>query len=91
MSIVTDLVSLNFPYVTGWNLSDAILFMPLDYVLHIDTISMELSRLAQVLKTFFHQCVISYTCSQSNSDGSVLSLKTEPSELDWLQVYEMTL
>ena len=32
-------------------------------------------------------CVISYTCSLSNSDGSVL--KTEPSELDWLQVYDM--
>ena len=41
------------------------------------------SRLAPVLKTFFHQYVISYTCSQSNSD-------TEPSELDWLQVYYMT-
>ena len=26
----------------------------------------------QSLKHFFHQCVISYTCSQSNSDGSVL-------------------
>ena len=25
-------------------------------------------RLAPVLKTIFHQCVISYTCSQSNSD-----------------------
>ena len=24
------------------------------------------ARLAQVLKTIFHQCVISYTCSQSN-------------------------
>ena len=44
-------------------------------------------RLAPVLKTIFHQCVISYyTCSQSNSDGSVL----EPSELDWLQIYDMT-
>ena len=32
--------------------------------------------------------LLSYTCSQSNSDGSVL--KTEPSELDWLQVYDMT-
>ena len=31
------------------------------------------SRLAPVLKTIFHQGVISYTCSQSNSDGSVLS------------------
>ena len=31
-----------------------------------------LPRLAPVLKTIFHQCVISYTCSQSNSDGSVL-------------------
>ena len=31
-----------------------------------------LARLAPVLKTVFHQCVISYTCSQSNSDGSVL-------------------
>ena len=30
-------------------------------------------RLAPVLKTIFHQCVISYTCSQSNSDGSVLA------------------
>ena len=46
-------------------------------------------RLAPVLKTFFHQCVISYTCSQSNSGGSVC-LKTEPSELDWLQEYDMT-
>ena len=26
-------------------------------------------RLAPVLKTFFDQCVISYTCSQTNSDG----------------------
>ena len=42
-------------------------------------------RLAPVSKTIFHQCVISYTCSQSNSDDSV---KTEPSELDWLQVTE---
>ena len=25
----------------------------------------------QSLKIIFHQCVISYTCSQSNSDGSV--------------------
>ena len=31
-----------------------------------------LSRLAPVFKTIFHQYVISYTCSQSNSDGSVL-------------------
>ena len=29
-------------------------------------------RLAPVLKTTFHQSVISYTCSQSYSDGSVL-------------------
>ena len=29
----------------------------------------------QSLNQFFHQCVISYSCSQSNSDGSVLSLK----------------
>ena len=39
-------------------------------------------RLAPDLKTIFHQCVIPYTCSQPNSDW--------PSELDWLQVYEMT-
>ena len=33
-------------------------------------------RLAPVLKTFFHPCVISNTCSQSYSDGPVLrSLK----------------
>ena len=36
-----------------------------------------LGRLAPVLKTIYHQCFISSTCSQSNSDGSVL---TEPSE-----------
>ena len=29
-----------------------------------------MSRLASVLKTMFHQCVISYTCSPSNSGGS---------------------
>ena len=46
-------------------------------------------RLAQVLKTSFRQCVISYSCSQSNSIGSVLR-QTEPPELDWLQVYDMT-
>ena len=45
-------------------------------------------RLAPVLKTIFHQSVISYTCSQSNSDGSVL--KQSHQELDWLQVYDMT-
>ena len=48
-----------------------------------------ISRLAPVLITIFHQGVVSYTCSQSNSDGSVLR-KTEPSELDWLQVYDTT-
>ena len=32
------------------------------------------TRLAPVHKIFFHQCAISYTCSQYNSDGSVLSL-----------------
>ena len=31
-----------------------------------------LGRLAPVLKIIFHQCVISYTCSQSYSGGSVL-------------------
>ena len=30
------------------------------------------ARLAPVLKTIFHKCVISYTYSQSNSDGSIL-------------------
>ena len=45
------------------------------------------SRLAPVLKIIHHQCVISYTCSKSNSGGCVL---TEPSDLDWLQVYDMT-
>ena len=28
-----------------------------------------LFRLALVLKAIFHQCVVSLTCSQSNSDG----------------------
>ena len=43
----------------------------LDCIVHFDdTLNKLGSRLAQVLKTFFHQCVISYTCSQSNSDGS---------------------
>ena len=45
------------------------------------------ARLAPVLKTIFHQCVISYTCSQSNSDGSVLK---QSHQRDWIQVYEMT-
>ena len=45
-------------------------------------------RLATVLKTTFHQWVISYTCSQSNSGGSVFL--TESSKLAWLQVYDMT-
>ena len=40
--------------------------------MHKNIISITLSRLAQVFKTIFHQCVISYSCSQSNSDGSVL-------------------
>ena len=50
-------------------------------------------RLAPVLKTIFLQCVISYSCSQSNSDGSVLKqscFQTEPAEFVWLQVYDMT-
>ena len=34
-------------------------------------LSIVLTRLTPVLKLIFHQCVISYTCSQSNSDGSV--------------------
>ena len=50
--------------------------------------SSQFVRLAPVLKTIVHQCVISYTCSQSNSDGS--ETETEPSELDWLQLYDMT-
>ena len=29
-----------------------------------------LCRLAPVIKTIFHQCVISYTCSQSTFDGA---------------------
>ena len=59
----------------------------LDLYLKDLTVLSSVTRLAPVFKTIFHQCVISYTCSQSNSDGSVL---TEPSELDWLQVYDMT-
>ena len=35
-----------------------------------------MTRLAPVLKIIFHQCVISCTC-----------FKTEPSELDWLEVH----
>ena len=36
-------------------------------------------RLAPVLKTIFHQCVISYTCSLSYSDGSVLRKQSHQS------------
>ena len=48
--------------------------MPLERELTIEAQSADSSihKLAPVLKTIFHQCVISYTCSQSNSDGSVL-------------------
>ena len=41
----------------------------------------------QSLKPIFHQCVMSYTCSQSNYDDG--SVKTEPSEFDWLQVFAL--
>ena len=41
----------------------------------------------QSLKQFYIN-VSYHMCSQSNSGGSVF--KTEPSELDWLQVYDMT-
>ena len=34
-----------------------------------------IDRLAPFLITIFHQYVISYTCIQSNSDGSVLQVK----------------
>ena len=53
----------------------------------LPNVDWEMSSLAPVLKTIFHQCVVLYTCSQSHSNGSVL--KTEPSELDWLQVYDI--
>ena len=36
-----------------------------------DVQPIQISRLAPVLKAIFHHCVISYTCSLSNSDGSV--------------------
>ena len=39
---------------------------------HLDLYYILSIRLAPVLKTIFHQCVISYTCSQSKSNGSVL-------------------
>ena len=39
----------------------------------VQIIDSQLRRLAPFLKTIFHQCVISYTCSQSNSDCSVLN------------------
>ena len=35
-------------------------------------ISLVLTRLVSVLKFFFHQCVISSTCSQSTYNGSVI-------------------
>ena len=37
-------------------------------------------RLAPVLKTIFHQCVISYTCSQSYSEGPVLRKQSHQSK-----------
>ena len=46
-------------------------------------LSLELDWL-QSLKQFFIIYVISYTCNQ------FCFLKTEPSELDWLQVYDIT-
>ena len=48
-----------------------------------------LHRLAPVLKTIFHQCVILYTCSQSYSDGSVLKQShqsvADTGDKDWSQ------
>ena len=37
-----------------------------------DAKSTKITRLTPVLKTIFHKCAISYTCSYSYSDGSVL-------------------
>ena len=48
-----------------------------------------MARLAPVLKTIFHQCVKSYTCSQSKTLTALFYFKTELSELDWLQIYDM--
>ena len=47
-------------------------------IIIFDVKSTKWFRLAPVLQTLISQCVILYTCSQSNSDGSV----TESSELD---------
>ena len=81
--------------IDGWrefkhkisSLSACLLAFPIS-ILSVSVL-LSVIRLAPVLKIIFHRCVISYTCSQSYSDGSVLR-KTEPSELDWLQVYDMT-
>ena len=48
-----------------------------------DQTRQSLRRLAPVLKTIFHQCVISYTCSQSYSDGSVLRKQSHQSKTDY--------
>ena len=39
----------------------------------------------QSLKQFFHQCVIPYTCSQPNSDGSVVNTLMKKYFKDWSQ------
>ena len=75
--------------IRSFNIGQEMFGTVLNYVInHIFSVSFVkcILRLAPVLKTIFHQCIISYTYSQSNSDGSVL---TEPSKLDWLQVYDM--
>ena len=75
VSIIPVTIKLHGTYphsILLWrNQNNDILVYLLSRVLFTGTHCM-LGRLAPVLKTIFHQCVLSYTCSQSNCDGSVL-------------------
>ena len=59
-------------YDTTENIKELIHEFLMWYMLEDTTAQTNLIRLAPVLKTVFHQCVVSYTCSQSNSECSVL-------------------
>ena len=66
--LVSD-ASISHPVFLDWLQSLKQFFINVSY--HILVASLTLMALFY-LKTIFHVCVISYTCSQSNSDGSVL-------------------
>ena len=58
--------------IIDWLQSLKHFFINVSYHILVASLTLMALFLAPVLKTIFHECVISFTCIQSNSDGSVL-------------------